>query len=401
MFPFGINSESAFLVNEINYLCQAFSKVTIIPQMIVEGQTTVGSFTTDLSLARHLRKRNKPFMLTLALLQPLFYKEILFKKISFWDYPKIKRLIYYTARYALIVNWFRKYLIKNRLTASKVIIYTYWNTEITTALLDCRQYLGKNLMVSRAHGHDLYEDYWGYIPCRYYNLKHLDQLFLVSRKAIDYVVEQFPEFDNKLILSYLGVKVASNLTTSSSDGILRIISCSYVVKVKRIDLIIISLSDFATRYKMKVEWTHFGDGPLMNEILSRAESASTEFFTYQFKGFVPNETVLEYYENNTVDLFINLSESEGLPLAIQEAQAHGIPIVAVAVGGIPELVTSETGVLVSLNPTKVEIANAISKIIYDKNKCATMKNKCVENWDKHFNQAKNYRVFVDEISGLI
>lgn len=68
---------------------------------------------------------------------------------------------------------------------------------------------------------------------------------------------------------------------------------------------------------------------------------------------------------NRLDLFILPSLSEGLPNVILEAMAAQVPVIASAVGGIPEIIeNSENGILV---PPKnaVALAEAIEQVLHD------------------------------------
>jgi glycosyltransferase involved in cell wall biosynthesis len=47
-----------------------------------------------------------------------------------------------------------------------------------------------------------------------------------------------------------------------------------------------------------------------------------------------------------IDVFVHPSYTEGTPNAVIEAMAHGLPIVATAVGGLPDFVTEDVGLLV-------------------------------------------------------
>jgi glycosyltransferase involved in cell wall biosynthesis len=64
------------------------------------------------------------------------------------------------------------------------------------------------------------------------------------------------------------------------------------------------------------------------------------------------------------DLFVLTSHSEGCPNVILEAMASGLPVVSTNVGGVPELVNADTGMLVPPRDDTT-LAEAILRLLDD------------------------------------
>ena len=83
-----------------------------------------------------------------------------------------------------------------------------------------------------------------------------------------------------------------------------------------------------------------GDGPLLNDLRVHAASLGIQDCV-RFLGFV--QDVRPLYE--ACDAFVLASQTEGMPIAVIEAMALGLPIVASRVGGIPLMLDDETEAL--------------------------------------------------------
>ena len=69
---------------------------------------------------------------------------------------------------------------------------------------------------------------------------------------------------------------------------------------------------------------------------------------------------------DAMDVLIHPSLIDALPTALIEAMAASTPVVATAVGGIPEIVTpGETGILIGAPPTSPELVEALGSLLAD------------------------------------
>jgi hypothetical protein len=109
-----------------------------------------------------------------------------------------------------------------------------------------------------------------------------------------------------------------------------------------------------------------GDGPDLRW-LERAVRRGGFESRVRLTGALGHDEVVALMQ--AADVFFLPSRTEGIALTIYEAMACALPVVAARVGGQAELVTPETGVLVSRSDPKQEAeayANAIERLLRDR-----------------------------------
>ena len=103
-----------------------------------------------------------------------------------------------------------------------------------------------------------------------------------------------------------------------------------------------------------------GTGSLRAALEARAEAADVAG-RVRFIGMVPNAGRFM----KALDVFVLSSRTEGTPIALLEAMAAGVPVVATRVGGVPDVVSEAEAKLVEPErPT--ELAAAIGALLADR-----------------------------------
>lgn len=247
------------------------------------------------------------------------------------------------------------------------VAYSYWNTTAAYAACILKRKGHIKSVVSRAHRFDLYEEQH---PARYIPLKRqfcndFNAIYAISNEAKEYLARTFGFRESALQVSRLGVRLPAVKGGGSADGVVRICSASFCVPVKQVDKIIDAIRRLGEEYpERNFEWRHMGDGPLRAQLEDYAQKklGALKNIRYQFAGMQSNQAILAYYETQPVDIFINTSSSEGVPVSIMEAMSFGIPAIAPAVGGIAELVNDQTGVLLNPDFETADVASAVLRL---------------------------------------
>lgn len=141
------------------------------------------------------------------------------------------------------------------------------------------------------------------------------------------------------------------------------------------DVVLTAMSILKNKgFNLRLVW--LGDGKFKEEMQSLAKELE---LTVEFKGNVSSDKVHANIDQS--DMFILVSRTEGLPRAIVEAMAHGIPCIGSRVGGIPELL-DDAALVDKENPE--QLADLIERFITDHN---FYNNQAVRN----LNEASFYK----------
>ncbi len=281
------------------------------------------------------------------------------------------------------------------------VFYTFWFNDWATALSIAKQ---RNILTgyfSRAHGADLFENrvpVTKHIAFRNFQLKYISRVFSVSKKGEQYLKEKYPKYADKIFSNYLGTD-DHGINPINEEKSIHIVSCATIRNIKRIHLI----PDILKEINEPVVWYHFGGENSKDPtipILKEKLKLLPENVKYVFKGPLSQSEVFEFYRTTAIDMFISVSETEGLPVSMMEAISFGIPILATDVGGCNEIIDQNSGILI---PQNFEIKNALNGILNIKARYSNidMRKKIREVWKNKFNLDKNFIQFLRETNVIL
>ena len=177
-----------------------------------------------------------------------------------------------------------------------------------------------------------------------------------------------PGLDIKVIPNGVDVDLFSpSSNTQKNRAGFNLICVSRLVKRKGIDQILAALA--ALRHE-NISLTIVGTGEHENHLKAQCRKLSLES-KVEFKGFCRREKLPELYRKS--DAFILTSRFEAFGNVFAEAMACGLPVIGANVGGIPDLISPKTGILIE--PDDIEaIRNAIRTLKNSRDLRASMGN---------------------------
>lgn len=285
---------------------------------------------------------------------------------------------------------------------SSVIIYSYWlyYGVAVGRQLELNEFNSVPVtLMARAHRYDLDEgsNPSGYLAARPYFSRILDQVCVISETATQHLPpERFPH-QEKILVRRLGVPPQPVVDRDSPKN--WVVSCSSTSPVKRLPLLMDAVAE-VDRRGTPIRWTHIGgeDTELLDELAIRGAQLSDRS-SVELLGRKPGDFVRTYHLNPDICAFINVSDTEGVPVSIMEALACSLPAIATDTGGTYEIVhDGENGTLLPLHPSADEIADAIEKHF---EMSADTKSELAKNarrvWADMANSERLYSDFAQEL----
>lgn len=203
------------------------------------------------------------------------------------------------------------------------------------------------------HGMDVQprEDQPGYVDRLSLLLREVPLALARSQSLLDRLIELGCPPEN-VRLNRTGIpmdKFPARHREAPVDGAWHLVQACRLIEKKGLPVTLEAFAGFAARYP-KARLSLAGDGPLEARLRARAQDMGIAD-RVEFRGFLGETDLCRLYHE--AHLFIHPSQmtadqnQEGIPNAMLEAMATGLPVLATLHGGIPEAVENGiTGLLV-------------------------------------------------------
>jgi len=176
---------------------------------------------------------------------------------------------------------------------------------------------------------------------------------------------------------YNNYKVDYCLLNGLNDNDLKLVCIGRLSDEKGFIFLLKAVHQIKTKWKKNVQLSVFGEGPEKYNLMRLANKWGISD-NVKFPGYIDNA----YKLLKNFDIFVMSSLTEGMPITLLEAMRAGMPIVATAVGGIPEaLEGGNCGVLVPPG-SEIDLAKCIIELYEN----ITLRDKLSKNAKKQFMQ---------------
>ena len=402
-YPYG--EGEPFLEAELKVLADKFETIYIINSIDSSDKKEIYFVPKNVRLLSITPQKKESKLTDILSFKPVF--EVLLAVIKHKLKPKFAlfHLIYgYWFESKRYESKIKQFIVENKIDFKKTCFYTYWCDITAVTLANMHQKNKAIQFVTRLHGWDIYYERHStkFLPFRSHIFNQAQYVAPISNDGRKYIFDRKLSIRReKVIASHLGVKKSErNILYRGTDNndVFHIVTLSHINPVKSLH----RLSDALCKIdNYKIKWTHIGYGDGTYDVNYKATLEKTlalkSTIDYEFIGQLPKKEVLDYLVENPIDVIVNCSTTEGIPVSLMEAMAAGIPAIAINVGGVPEIVQENVnGFLLEnteediVEKLKISIIKFIELSFEDKKHFS---DASFDIWEREFNDVLNYSNF--------
>lgn len=306
------------------------------------------------------------------------YKEALEKNIDVHILPKGR-----TYRMLELIN----FLHRNKSETNVLHIHSRGAIFAVSPIIPLLKMLGWKIIYTRHGCAPLLEMRWRMM--HKWVERSISWASFVSNVGMEIFSENQSWPSHKMRVISNGVFVPEKLLRKPGEK-LRLGSVGRLVALKGQKDLLKAVSLMGDEQKAAIEIHFFGDGPDRQD-LERISAGLLPDVTVVFHGAVSDREAI-YAE---IDLLIVCSETEGLSLAIMEALARKIPVIATDVGDSSKLVIPDyTGQLFSYGDVST-LSNYITQFLGDRDRLNLYGENGRDFMQKEYSMEKTHEAFLD------
>ncbi|MCX8144531.1 MAG: glycosyltransferase [Bacteroidia bacterium] len=412
-FPY--HDQETYIEDELPYLKEYFKEVIIVPYDEYEFNEDDLKNRKNVDGIKIFKINQKQVFLSFfeKLKREIVVWELLFEEIihSREKLNHIKNALSLLAQLRYLYTSslrLKAFISENQFHQGDIIFYNYWlhRGSVICAIFNHYHSHLKIRNISRAHSIDLFHKDWNkmmriekklFLPFEYLKIKYTDRIYSISQIGFNHLNTNFNQFKEKFKIVRLGIKKTNYVNLFNNTNPQKILTCSNIIKIKRIDLI----PEIIYHLKTPVIWYHIGDGEknYIDEIKEKINNYNLNDRCFLL-GKMSHSEVMNFYKTHSIDLFMNTSTVEGIPVSIMEAISYGVPVLATDAGGNREIVNDKNGFLIPNQFDVKEVAKIIDSFFSDEKLVQEKRKGSLEIFDKYYNADKNFKVFIEDILSL-
>lgn len=406
MYPYGLRE--TYVDTELPYLKEEFTDVCFVPYDHYGYRDEDNRLQPEWTHARALEINaltpNQPHRIWKRELRivRMWLNEIVVGRDK-WRHIRHGRLCLRRLRHAYTQSTVLAEIARNEgWTAENTLLYNYWLHYGAIIGIFLREHMGVQFqMISRAHALDMFHKDWPYpghfLPFETAKIKACDHVYAASDHGRRFFQCTFPKWADKFRLQVLGVFDKGERDSVPSE-VFTLCSATSISEMKRLHLV----PELMARLSFPVRWIHYGTGrdapiALMQETVTKHGLEDV----VEFRGLRPHNEVMHTYKHEHVDLYLNVSSGETIPVAVMEPASFGIPVMATACFGTPELVDDTIGALIPVDFDLDEVAAIIAAFQADPERLLQLGKQARARVMTDFNADTNLRCWTRLLSSYL